>query len=64
MLDYTQIQNGKFRKNIKKFNIVKTVETVMAIQRMQAKEKNLEFTVKYINIDEKLENQNIIMKNF
>ena len=31
---------------------------------MQAKEKNLDFSVKFINIDEKLEKQNIIMKNF
>ena len=31
MLDYSQIQNGKFRKNIKKFNIFKTVEMVMSI---------------------------------
>jgi len=31
MLDYSQIKNGKFRKNISKFNIIKTIEHVMQI---------------------------------
>ena len=41
MLDYQQIKKEKFRKNISKFNIIKTIEDVMRIQRMQAKDKNL-----------------------
>jgi hypothetical protein len=41
LLDYSQMRNGKFRKNISKFNIIKTIEQVMAIQRMQAKQKKL-----------------------
>jgi len=31
MLDYQQIKKGKFRKNISKFNIVKTIEDVIKI---------------------------------
>ena len=52
LLDYSQMRNGKFRKNISKFNIIKTIEQVMAIQRMQAKQKKLQFTCKFINIEE------------
>lgn len=55
MLDYTQIQNGKFRKNIQKFNIFKTVEIVMSIQRSQALEKNIEFKSEFLNIEKELE---------
>lgn len=33
MLDLAQIKSGKFRKNIKEFNIRKTIEKVMSIQR-------------------------------
>jgi hypothetical protein len=33
MLDLAQIKSGKFRKNIKEFNIRKAVEKVMSIQR-------------------------------
>ena len=51
MLDYSQIYNSNLRKNIKKFNIVKTVEKVMSIQTMQAKEKNLSLTANFININ-------------
>ena len=55
MLDYTQIQNGKFRKNIQKFNIFKTVEIVMSIQRSQALEKNIEFKSEFLNIEKELQ---------
>ncbi len=51
MLDYSQIYNSNLRKNIKKFNIVKTVEKVMSIQTIQAKEKNLSLTANFININ-------------
>ena len=51
MLDYSQIYNSNLRKNIKKFNIVKTVEKVISIQTMQAKEKNLSLTANFININ-------------
>ncbi len=36
---------------------------VMSIQRMQAKEKNLEFISKFINIEDKQEEKSIIKKN-
>lgn len=32
LLDFNQIKAGKFRKNIKKFNIRDTVQKVMSIQ--------------------------------
>ena len=51
MLDYQQIKKGKFRKNISKFNIVNTIDDVMRIQRMQAKDKNLVLKSEFININ-------------
>jgi signal transduction histidine kinase len=52
MLDLAQIKSGKFRKTIKEFNIRNSIEKVMSIQRKQAKDKGLEFTVEYHNIAE------------
>jgi len=31
LLDYAQIKSGKFRKNLKEFNIRETIEEVMCI---------------------------------
>ena len=42
-LDYAQIKSGKFRINIKPFNIHQTLEKVMCIQREKAVEGGLEF---------------------
>ena len=41
LLDYAQIKSGKFRKNIKRFNIQNTVKEVMNIQAKQAESKNI-----------------------
>ena len=41
LLDYAQIKAGKFRKNIKRFDIMDSVEKVMSIQQKSAKEKRL-----------------------
>lgn len=49
-LDYSQIKAGKFRTNITKFDVVKSVDKVMAIQRQKAKELGLKFTRKFKNI--------------
>jgi len=35
-LDYAQIKSGKFRKNLKEFNIRDTIEKVMLIQKRGA----------------------------
>ena len=50
LLDYAQIKAGKFRKNITTFDIRKSVEKVMAIQRLNAKNKGLGFEVEYLNL--------------
>ena len=52
LLDYAQIRAGKFRKNISTFNIRKSVEKVMAIQRHNAENKDLDFRVEYLNLSE------------
>lgn len=43
LLDYAQIKAGKFRKNISEFNIRKSVEKVMSIQRLSAQKKGIDF---------------------
>lgn len=43
LLDYAQIKAGKFRKNISEFNIRKSVEKVMSIQRLNAQKKGIDF---------------------
>jgi signal transduction histidine kinase len=62
MLDLSQIKSGKFRKIIKEFDIRKSVEKVMSIQRKQANEKGLDFTVEFHNIA--MENDKEINENF
>ena len=41
MQDYSQIKNGKFKKNISRFDIVKTIEYAMNIQKRQAEDKKI-----------------------
>jgi len=36
LLDYAQIKEGKFRKNVKVFDVREAVQTVMKIQRDKA----------------------------
>ena len=50
LLDYAQMKTGKFRVNIKDFNIREAFEEVMSIQREQAIAKGVSLEVKYVNI--------------
>ena len=52
LLDYSQLKNGKFRKNISKFNVKEAVEMVIALQRRQAMYKNISLTAEFINISD------------
>ena len=54
LLDFAQMKTGKFRVNIKEFNIREAFEEVMSIQREQAKAKGVEVHVKYVNICKEL----------
>jgi len=56
LLDYAQIKAGKFRKNISKFDIRKSVETVMCIQRQKALDNNIDFYPTFKNIAETPDN--------
>ena len=49
-MDFAQLKTGKFRKNIKTFNLKDSVEKVMCIQRMKAKAQNIEFEVVFENM--------------
>jgi len=40
-LDYAQIKSGKFRMNIKPFNVVEAVEKVILIQKLKAAESGI-----------------------
>ena len=50
LLDFSQIKNGKFRKNIKAFNIRDAVYDVMKVQRIKAQEKGIQFTANFEGI--------------
>ena len=52
LLDYAQIKAGKFRKNVKQFNIRDSIEKIMCIQRQKAIENGIKFSVEYENISE------------
>jgi signal transduction histidine kinase len=41
LLDYAQIKAGKFRMNLKRFDIQKTVKEVIAIQQLKADAKSI-----------------------
>ena len=45
LLDFAQIKTGKFRVNVKEFNIREAFEEVMSIQREQATAKGVEMHV-------------------
>ena len=61
ILDFAQINSGKFRKNIKKFNIRKAIEEVMCFQKSTAQAKGINFLATYINIGDSLEEYNAII---
>ena len=42
LLDYSQINQNKFRQNIKQFDLQRSIEEVMSIQRIQAEDKGVE----------------------
>ena len=52
LLDFAQIKEGKFRKNLQVFNIRNSIEKVMCIQKQKAIDKHIEFKVRYLNISE------------
>ena len=56
LLDFAQIKEGKFRKNICQFNIREAIEEVMSIQRHAIDQKVIQFTASYENI---MENDNM-----
>lgn len=50
-MDFAQIKAGKFRKNIKPFNIRDAIQKVMSTQSQKAKDNNIQFDVVYKNIE-------------
>ena len=50
LLDYAQIKAGKFRKNIKKFNIREAVQSVIDIQYRLANSRGLKLYSEFIDI--------------
>ena len=56
LLDFAQIKAGKFRKNIKLFNIKEAIDQVVAIQSYKAKKQGVELLVEYVNVgDDKVD---------
>ena len=52
-LDYAQIKSGKFKKNIKPFNIRDAVNKVMSIQKEKAQASKIKFLSNFVNISER-----------
>ena len=50
LLDFAQMKAGKFRKNVKKFDVKEIIEETMSIEQEKAKNKGVELKVEYINI--------------
>ena len=53
LLDYAQIKAGKFRKNLKRFNIHDTIEEIMSIQKRQAEVKNIRLYAEFKGFSQK-----------
>ena len=50
LLDYAQIKEGKFRKNVKVFDVREAVQTVMKIQRDKALNNGISLECKFENL--------------
>lgn len=50
MLDFAQIRHGKFRVNIKRFNVREAVNKVIDIQKMKANAKGIELNATFESI--------------
>jgi signal transduction histidine kinase len=59
MLDYAQMRNGKFRKNLEAFDVREMVEKVMIIQQKQAEEMKVELFAQFLNISENQEDDQL-----
>ena len=53
ILGYAQLKAGKFRKDLKKFNICRAIEEIISIQKYQAESKNIEIKTKFIGFPPK-----------
>ena len=51
-LDYAQIKSGKFRVNLRPFNILESVKKVVDIQAQKAEDQAIELKMMNINFDE------------
>lgn len=52
LLDYAQIKAGKFRKNIKRFNVRESVQSVIDIQLKQAQARGIDLHSEFVGISE------------
>ena len=52
LLDYQQINKGKFRKNIRQFNIREAINKILQIQKIKAQDHDVDLKVEYHNIAE------------
>ena len=55
LLDFAQIKAGKFRKNVKVFNIRNAIKDVMSIQRLKAEKNGIDLQDEYENITDENE---------
>ena len=53
LLDYSQIKAGKFRKNIKQFNLKEALEDIMILFKRNAEIIGLDFFLEFKNFTER-----------
>jgi len=51
LLDMAQIKSDKFRKNISTFDIKNSIRAILSIQRLKAKEKNVQLPIEFVGMD-------------
>ena len=59
-LDFAQLNAGKFRQNIFRFNIRESIEKVMSIQKKKAEESKIELVAEFLNIYDIQTNEDFI----
>ena len=54
LLDYSQINNNKFRQNIEQFDIKQSIDEIIQIQKFKAQMKGIELKANFEDVEQAL----------
>ena len=54
LLDYSQINNNKFRQNIEEFDIKQSIDEIIQIQKFKAQMKGIELKANFEDVEQAL----------